>query len=103
MLPCVGQAALGFESRVGDKETDDVCAALNHPATMRCVTAERAFLRRMGGGCLSPVAAHAEIAGEQLHIRAVSFRTEKARRGELTGALNQSEELGIQLAEQLSE
>src|SRR5690606_21435721 len=41
ILPCVGQAALGFESRVGDAETEEICAALNHPPTMACVTAER--------------------------------------------------------------
>src|SRR5262249_27413332 len=97
MLPCVGQAALGFESRVGDKEPDEICAALNHQPTFLCVTAERAFLQAMGGGCLTPVAAHAELIGSQLRIRAVSFQNEKVASGELTGAAIQAAELGERL------
>lgn len=102
MLPCVGQAALGFESRSGDKETDEICAALNHELTFYCVTAERAFLEGMGGGCLSPVAAHAEIIGNQLRIRAVSFRDSLTSRGELFGAAEEAKTLGLNIAQQLS-
>jgi len=101
MLPCVGQAALGFESRLHDAETDTICAALNHQPTLNCVTAERAFLRAMGGGCLSPVAAHAELIAGQLRIRAVSFRNEKVGRGELTGLPSQTVELGERIAHEL--
>lgn len=101
MLPCVGQAALGFESRTGDSEIDEVCAALNDPATYQCVTAERAFLQGMGGGCLSPVAAHAELIGGQLRIRAVSFRNENVKRGELTGAPSEAAQLGARIADEL--
>jgi hydroxymethylbilane synthase len=102
MLPCVGQAALGFESRIGDKETDEICAALNHQPTFHCVTAERAFLRSMGGGCLSPIAAYAEFDGHRLRIRAVSFKNEKVRRGELSGPSSEASALGTQLAQELS-
>jgi hydroxymethylbilane synthase len=101
MLPCVGQAALGFESRMGDKETDEICAALNHQPTFYCVTAERAFLRAMGGGCLSPVAAYAELTGSELRIRAVSFHREKAARGEQRGEASQAAELGERVAKGL--
>jgi len=102
MLPCVGQAALGFESRVGDKETDEICAALNHPPTFSCVTAERAFLEGMGGGCLSPVAAHAEIVGNRLRLRAVSFRNEKVRRGESESVASEAKVLGLEMSGKLS-
>jgi hydroxymethylbilane synthase len=102
MLPCVGQAALGFESRLGDRETDEICAVLNHSPTFHCVTAERAFLEGMGGGCLSPVAAHAEMTAQQLRIRAVSFRNEKVQRGELTGEPKDAANLGYKMARQLS-
>jgi len=101
MLPCVGQAALGFESRIDDKETDDVCAALNHPSTFSCVTAERSFLQSMGGGCMSPVAAYAELLDEQLSIRAVSFRNETVRRAELTGPATDARLLGERIAREL--
>lgn len=98
MLPCVGQAALGFESRAGDETMDEICAALNDSATFSCVTAERAFLQEMGGGCLSPVAAYAEINGSQLRIRAISFRDGQVARGEMTGPASKAAELGAQIA-----
>ena len=102
MLPCVGQAAIGIEIRADDPDMAALCANLNHPITFACVTAERAFLKGMGGGCQVPVAAYAEIRGQQLHLHAVSFYSKPARRGELTRPINQAESLGQQLAAELS-
>ncbi len=98
MLPCVGQAAIGIEIRADDERIARVCARLNHRATFLCVTAERAFLHGMGGGCQSPVAAYAEIAGEQITMRALSFRDGPAKRSEGTLPLDAAAELGAQLA-----
>lgn len=94
MIPCVGQAALGIETRTGDPLMAEICHALNHPGTLSCVTAERAFLAQMGGGCLSPVAAYAEIAGDQLYLRAISFRHEMLRRTEKRAPLSDAVALG---------
>ena len=94
MIPCVGQAALGIETRVSDPAMAEICRALNHPPTWGCITAERAFLAAMGGGCLSPVAAYAELLGQELRIRAVSFRNEKLRRTEKKGPFDSAAELG---------
>jgi hydroxymethylbilane synthase len=101
MLPCVGQAAIGIEIRADDPETAAICAKLNDPITFACVTAERAFLKGMGGGCQVPVAAYAEARGQQLHIRAASFFAKPPRRGEVTGPITDVESLGRQLAAQL--
>ena len=101
MLPCVGQAAIGIEIRADDPETAAICAKLNDPITFACVTAERAFLKGMGGGCQVPVAAYAEARDQQLHIRAASFYAKPPRRGELTGSITEAESLGRQLAAQL--
>ena len=101
MLPCVGQAALGYESRWDDKEIDAIIARLNDVDTFHCVTAERAFLHGMGGGCLSPVAAYGELREGQLRLRAVSFRSEKVRRTERSGAPEKATELGMRVAEEL--
>ncbi len=98
MLPCVGQAAIGLEVRVGDERTVTLGARLNHRDTFRCVTAERAFLHAMGGGCQSPVAAFAEVAGETLRLRGVSFRNGPARRAILRGSPDEAAALGIKLA-----
>jgi hydroxymethylbilane synthase len=102
MLPCVGQAALGFESRWDDKQTDAIIASLNDTNTLHCVTAERAFLHTMGGGCLSPVAAYANFHGHELRLRAVSFRNEQVRRSEKSGDPAKASELGKKVAQELS-
>lgn len=102
MIPCVGQAALGIESRADDPRIDAICERLNHPATFQCVTAERAFLREMGGGCLSPVAAHAIFEGDELGIRAISFRDEKMKRAEARGPISEATRLGREIARKLS-
>jgi hydroxymethylbilane synthase len=101
ILPCVGQAAIGIETRVGDKLIGPLCAKLNDLQTLACVTAERAFLRGMGGGCLSPVAAHATLAGDQLTIRAVALKGNQLDRAELSGNSSESDSLGARLADKL--
>lgn len=98
MLPCPGQAALGVEIRADDSLARELCAGLNHQDTLACVRAERAFLAGMGGGCLSPVAALAELRGTALRLRAVSFQDGTVRRGEQSGPIEAPEALGRDLA-----
>jgi hydroxymethylbilane synthase len=59
MIPAIGQGALAIETRENDPETETLIKHLNDEQTARCVLIERAFLRRMGGGCQVPMAAHA--------------------------------------------
>jgi hydroxymethylbilane synthase len=61
MLPAPGQGALAVQCRTDDQETLDLLAALEDPYTRMAVTAERAFLSGLGGGCSVPVAAYAKI------------------------------------------
>lgn len=100
MLPCVGQAAIGIEVRADDSRLAEICARLNHDETFQCVTAERAFLAAMGGGCQAPVAAHATVAGDELQLRAVSF-LRGCQRAELRGPLADPAALGRRVAERL--
>jgi hydroxymethylbilane synthase len=65
------------------------------------VTAERAFLHAMGGGCQSPVAAYAEISGENISMRAVSFRDEMTKRMEMKRPIAEAVLLGEQIAAEL--
>ena len=102
MIPCVGQAALGIETRANDPAMDEICSVLTHPPTWACATAERAFLAKLGGGCLSPVAAYAEARGDQLHLRAISFRNETLRRIEKKGLLHDAAQLGRAAADGIS-
>lgn len=73
MLPAVGQAALGIECRRDDSRTFDAIRSLNDPAAWRCVAAERALLRHLQSGCLTPVATLATIRDQTLHMRARWF------------------------------
>lgn len=98
MLPCVGQAALGIEIRENDPRLEKICARLNHTETRQCVTAERAFLQAMGGGCQLAVAAYAETIGDQIRMRVVSFLGGTIKRAEARRAVNEPMELGEDLA-----
>ena len=101
MLPCVGQGAIGIEIREHDGRVAAVCERLNHPNTFHCVTAERSFLAGMGGGCQSPVAAYAEVTGQQLRMRALSFAAGPMRRADAARSLTEAAELGADLASRL--
>lgn len=60
-IPAVGQGALGIECRSDDQEVIDILQHLNHAETARTVTAERAFLHKIEGGCQVPIAAYATL------------------------------------------
>jgi hydroxymethylbilane synthase len=75
----VGQAALGIEIRSKDTEISKVCAALDDYETHQCVTAERAFLHAMGGGCLSPWRRSAMFAAPS--FGSGRYRSEQPGRG----------------------
>jgi hydroxymethylbilane synthase len=62
MLPQVGQGALAVECRVDDAPTRAALATIDDPTAAPLVTAERAFLAELGGGCTLPVGAHATWA-----------------------------------------
>jgi hydroxymethylbilane synthase len=102
MLPCVGQGAIGIEIRADDERIAKIVERLNHFNTFQAVTAERAFLRGMGGGCQSPVAAYAEIVGDKIHLRAVSFRdSATVKRGEAKRPIAEAAVFGGEMAAQL--
>jgi porphobilinogen deaminase len=102
MLPCVGQGAIGIEIRADDGRLAKIVGRLNHFNTFQAVTAERAFLHGMGGGCQSPVAAYAEIAGDKIILRAVSFRdAAMVKRAEAQRAVKEAAVLGEEMAARL--
>ncbi len=101
MLPAVGQGAVGIEIREHDARITTICERLNHFNTQQCVTAERAFLAAMGGGCQSPVGAYAEVLGHQIRLRAISFVGDTVRRGEARRVVKEAAALGEQLAAEL--
>jgi hydroxymethylbilane synthase len=101
MLPAPGQGAIALECRASDAAVVEIAAALNHAPTERCVTAERAFLARLGGGCNVPLGAFAQVEGEGLHLRALVASTDGSAvlAGERRGTM--PEDLGRDLADEL--
>lgn len=100
MLPAPGQAALAVQT-TEHTPARDLIAALDHPATRAAVTAERAFLKGLGGGCALPVAAYAESLENGLSLRGLiaSPDGKKLWQGNLSSKSESPFTLGQQLAE----
>jgi hydroxymethylbilane synthase len=100
-IPAIGQGALGIETRVDDQAVNEVVSSLDHLDTRHCVQAERAFLRRLQGGCQVPIGCYARITGEKmiLHAMVAAVDGEPMFRGQIEGDPVHDEELGIELAE----
>jgi hydroxymethylbilane synthase len=64
MLPAPGQGAMAIQCRADDAATRELLAAIDDPASRVTVTAERAFLQGLGGGCSAPVAAYAHFQSD---------------------------------------
>lgn len=68
MLPAPGQGALAIQCRADDQTTLSLLAKLEDDSARKCVTAERAFLSGLGGGCAVPVAAYATFEGQRSNV-----------------------------------
>jgi hydroxymethylbilane synthase len=101
-LSAVAQGALAIETR-DDEPSRQAVAFLHHDPSFIEVTAERAFLRKLGGGCHLPVAARACIDGELLSLTGMVAEPDGRRlcRGRIAGPKGQAAALGIELAERL--
>jgi hydroxymethylbilane synthase len=99
-LPAIGQGAIGIECRISDKWVNDLIAALNHPETYTCVQAERAFLKKLEGGCQVPIAAHARLAGGRILMHGLvgSVSGERIIKSSIEGDPLDAEILGLALA-----
>jgi hydroxymethylbilane synthase len=114
-LPAIGQGALGIEMREpraasrearGEGREADILAIVNildHSETHAAVVAERAFLRRLEGGCQVPFAAQARISEDRMVMRGLVATPDGKRliAGERHGFLRDGETVGIGLAEDL--
>ena len=105
MLPAVGQGALGLQIRKTDSELLKVLSKLNHPPTATEVTAERSYLRALGGGCRLPIAAYGLIEGQRLTLQGLVAAPNGTSviRDKVWGALDEAEELGKKLANMIME
>lgn len=101
MLPAPGQGALAIQCR-DEVESLVLLQPLNHTATWAAVTAERAFLDGLGGGCSTPVAAYGRAQGGDVHLRGRVIAVDGGRVIEVSGsaAVRSARQLGLELAQQ---
>jgi hydroxymethylbilane synthase len=101
MLPAVGQGAIGLQIRKTDFEMAKICAPLNDSTTAAEVTAERSFLRALGGGCRLPIAALGKLEGQRLYLKGMIAAPDGTTviRDKISGSEEEAEELGKKLAE----
>ena len=102
-LPAVGQGALAIEARKGDRIIEEYVTVLNHLPTWQAVTAERAFLHAVEGGCRAPVAALATVHGQILKITAMvaDKAGTKIIKQSLEGDARRAESQGVKLAQMM--
>ena len=100
-LPAIGQGALGIEMRVSDSVTEPYVQALNDPDSAVCVLAERAFLKKLEGGCQVPIAAYGRKTGSTLRLEGMVATVDGKTliRHHVTGSVEEQETLGMKLAE----
>jgi hydroxymethylbilane synthase len=102
-LPAIGQGALGIEGREDDGFVRNLVSRLEHQPTRVTVTAERALLKRLEGGCQVPIAGHAVLQGESLTLDGLVISLDGKRyvRYALSGSMSEAESLGTKVAEGL--
>lgn len=103
MIPAVGQGALAIEVRGDDEEMLAKLATIEHEATRIAVTAERALLRSLEGGCQVPIGAYAKFDGAMLTMDAIvaSIDGTATIRRSMASETKDAERLGTRLAQAL--
>ena len=102
-LPAVGQGALGLEYRESDTDMAEMLDFLNDADTGASVRAERAFLKRIEGGCQVPVGIYGKTDGDEvvLEARILSVDGKEAVIDQIRGKREECEQLGLCLAERM--
>ncbi|WP_089611976.1 hydroxymethylbilane synthase [Dehalobacterium formicoaceticum] len=102
-LPAVGQGSIGIECRGDDLEVLKIIRVINDQDAFDGITAERAFLRKLEGGCQIPIGALGEMEQESmtLHGLVASLDGSTILRDKITGLRSEADQLGRTLADRL--
>lgn len=102
-VPAVGQGALAVEICTDDERVAGLVSLLDHRPSRAGVTAERAFLRALGGGCREPIAALGTVDGDTICLNGMVANHEAGQilRAEVKGESSNPEEVGERLAQQM--
>ncbi len=103
LLPAVGQGALGIQIKETNTEAKKYLQPLHHNLTWKAVSAERAFLRKLEGGCQVPIAALGIVKIDGIYLDGFvgSVDGSIAINGEMFGSSKYPEKLGEKLGEKL--
>jgi hydroxymethylbilane synthase len=103
MLPAPAQGAIMVVCRKGEDIYSGACAHFNHADTALCTKIERDFLRKLLGGCSTPISALAEVRNNQLHFRGniLSLDGKEKTEVEINLPVAEAKGLGIKAAKQL--
>ena len=103
LIPAVGQGVIGIETRRGDATVTALLEPLNDTAAEICLSAERAVSRRLYGGCMLPIAAHAVLNADELSVHGMVGRTDGSEilHAERHGSPAEAEALGLAVADAL--
>jgi len=103
MLPAIGQGALAIQSKNSDKEIIELFTKIDHLVTRREIEAERAFAKKLGGNCRTPIAAYARWYSSKLTIEGMiaSLDGRMLVRGRVTSDNPKSSLVGEELASSL--
>jgi len=102
-LPAVGQGAIGVEIRAGDNEIQDLTRKIDHYESRSAITAERALLWKLEGGCQIPVGALGTVENGRLLLEGVVASLDGGQlvRSSLSGSTEDAAVIGVKLAEKL--
>lgn len=103
MCPAAGQGSLAIETRSDGGRAHEFCDQLNHRETFLAITAERAVLAVLGGGCQVPIGAHARIVDNGMELAAVVSAPDGSAlvRRATHGNAGEAEQLGAALGREL--
>ncbi|MDE7169470.1 MAG: hydroxymethylbilane synthase [Mucispirillum sp.] len=100
MLPASCQGILGVEVRSGDTEIKEILFFLKDRNAETRALCERAFLRKLQGGCQAPIGCHSVIKGDELSAKGIIYSLDGSKKiaKEITGNINEPELTGEKLA-----
>jgi len=101
--PAPGQGIIAIESRTGDPDTKELLAPISHAVTMRRLECERAFLKRLEGGCQLPCGIRTHVEDGRLKTSGAIFAVEGHEMAESRheGEIDHAAILGNELAQKV--
>jgi hydroxymethylbilane synthase len=105
IVPAVSQGAIAIEIRINDPEVEFLMQKINHTDTWNAITAERAFLSHLEGGCQVPLGCYTKVENGQLTMNGfvASVDGKQFINETISGEISQGAELGVQMAEKMLE